>query len=136
MKVVIDTNVVVSAVLRDKDPEAVILWIAAQPDWDWVASPEILAEYTSVLSREKFSLPADILEDWIRLFDRLLTIVKIDLKMEFSRDRKDASFLACALAVQADYFITGDRDFEEAQKLIQTIILPVSTFKRLIVADS
>ena len=33
MRVGIDTNVLVSAALRDKDPEVVILWIAAQPDW-------------------------------------------------------------------------------------------------------
>ena len=36
MKVLIDTNVLVSAALRDKDPEAVILFIAAQPDWELI----------------------------------------------------------------------------------------------------
>jgi predicted nucleic acid-binding protein len=45
MKVVIDTNVLVSAALKDKDPEAVILFIVARSDFEWVVSPEILAEY-------------------------------------------------------------------------------------------
>ncbi len=45
MKVVIDTNVLVSAAWRDRSPEAVVLWIAFQDDWDWVVSQEILDEY-------------------------------------------------------------------------------------------
>ena len=54
MKVVIDTNVLVSAALKDKDPEAVILYVVEQPDFAWVVSPEVLTEYKEVLSRPKF----------------------------------------------------------------------------------
>jgi predicted nucleic acid-binding protein len=45
MKVIIDTNVVVSAALRDKDPEEVVWFVAKQPDVEWVVSQEILNEY-------------------------------------------------------------------------------------------
>jgi predicted nucleic acid-binding protein len=51
----------------------------------------------------------------------------------FPRDQKDAKFLACALATKAEFFITGDRDFSQAQKLIETTILSVSLFKKLII---
>ena len=60
MKVLIDTNVLVSAALKDKDPEMVILFVAEQPDFEWIVSAEILAEYKAVLSRPKFSLPDDV----------------------------------------------------------------------------
>lgn len=33
MRVVIDTNVLVSAALKDRDPEAIITWVVAHPDW-------------------------------------------------------------------------------------------------------
>lgn len=33
MKVLIDTNVLISAVLRDRKPENVILWVIEHPDW-------------------------------------------------------------------------------------------------------
>ncbi len=59
MKVVIDTNVLVSAALKDRDPEDVILYVATQPDIEWVVSPRILQEYKEVLLRRKFSLPGD-----------------------------------------------------------------------------
>jgi hypothetical protein len=34
---------------------------------------------------------------------------------------------------EADLFVTGDRDFTEAQKVVNTIILSVSLFKKLVV---
>ena len=132
MKVVIDTNVVVSAILKDKDPEEVILVIATQPDIEWIVSPEILTEYKEVLKRDKFHLPDDILQSWFILIDSLTTVVVADIFVDFPRDRKDAKFLACALVSDADYFITGDRDFDQPQKILNTAILSVRQFKKLV----
>lgn len=50
MKILIDTNVLVSAVLRDRIPEQVVLYIADRPElFDWVVSIAILAEYKAVV---------------------------------------------------------------------------------------
>ena len=132
MKVVIDTNIVVSAILKDKDPEEVIFFIASQPDIEWIVSPEILTEYKEVLKRDKFHLTDDILQSWFILIDSLTTVVVADIFVDFPRDRKDAKFLACALVSDADYFITGDRDFDQPQKILNTAILSVRQFKKLI----
>lgn len=43
--------------------------------------------------------------------------IDVDLEIDFPRDRKDAKFIACALAAQANFFITGDHDFSEAQQM-------------------
>jgi hypothetical protein len=37
--------------------------------------------------------------------------------------------------VIAEFFITGDRDFSQAQKLLNTTILSVSLFKKLIMSS-
>lgn len=132
MKVIIDTNVLVSAVLKDRDPEAVILFVAERDDFEWVVSPQIMAEYHEVLSRSKFGLPDNIRQSWFDLLDALTVTVEADLEIDFPRDRKDAKFLDCALTVEADYFITGDRDFNEAHRLLSTTILSVSLFKKLV----
>ena len=132
MRVVIDTNVVVSAIIKDRDPEAIILFVASRGDMEWIVSPEIMAEYREVLNRPKFSLPDDIRQNWFDMLDALTVALDIDLDMDFPRDRKDAKFLACAVAVGADYFVTGDRDFSEAKKLLSTTILSVSQFKKLV----
>ena len=132
MKVVLDTNVLVSAALRNRDPEAVILWVVSQLDCQWVVSPEILSEYREVLGRDRFGLTAEIRGQWFGLLDTLTTIVAVETPLDFPRDQKDAKFLGCAAACEADYFITGDRDFTEAQKLLTTTIISVSLSKRLV----
>ncbi len=132
MKVVIDTNVVVSAALRDRDPETVILFVAEHPDFQWVVSSPILEEYKEVLAREEFALPIDLLQRWHEMLEALTMIVEVNIEVDFPRDRKDAKFLACALVSQAEYLITGDHDFSEAQKMLSTTIISVSLFKKLV----
>lgn len=133
MRVVIDTNILVSAALKDKDPEEVILYVITQPDIEWAVSPDILLEYKNVLKRDKFHLPEDVLQSWSNLIDSLTTVVNTDILIDFPRDRKDAMFIACALASGADYFVTGDRDFDQPVKVIDTAILSVKQFKKLII---
>jgi putative PIN family toxin of toxin-antitoxin system len=132
MRVVIDTNVLVSAALKDRDPEAVILFVAGRDDMEWVVSPEVMAEYREVLSRPKFGLPEDIRQGWFDMLDALTICLETELDIDFPRDRKDAKFLACAIFANADFFITGDRDFGEAQRLLSTTILSVTQFRKLV----
>jgi putative PIN family toxin of toxin-antitoxin system len=132
MRVVVDTNVVVSAILRDRVPEKVLLFIIARPDFQWVASPEILTEYREVLRRPKFGLPDSVLSQWDERFDSAIAEWPVEMPVSFPRDVKDAKFLACALAADVDFLITGDRDFTEARKLGRTKIVSVSQFNELV----
>ena len=132
MKVVIDTNVLVSAALKDREPEIVILFAASQPDIEWIVSPAIMAEYREILARKKFGLPEELLQKWYEILESSTLSVDVGIEVEFPRDRKDAKFLACALASDAQYLITGDRDFTQAEKLINTTIISVSLFKKLV----
>jgi putative PIN family toxin of toxin-antitoxin system len=130
MKVIIDTNVVVSAALRDRDPETVILFVAEQPDFQWIVSDPILEEYNEVLARARFAFPEDLLLRWHEIFETLTTKIEVDIEVDFPRDRKDAKFLECALASEADYLITGDKDLSE--KIMGTTIISVLLFKKLV----
>jgi putative PIN family toxin of toxin-antitoxin system len=132
MRVVIDTNVLVSAALRDRDPEQVILFVVSRPDVVWVVTSEILREYKDVLSRAKFGLGEALCQRWFDLLDSATTRVEADVAVEFARDRKDAKFLACAVSASADYLVTGDRDFELAAKVANVTIVSVGTFRRLV----
>jgi len=133
MKIVIDTNILVSAALRDRDPEVVILFVLEQKDHQWIVSSEILEEYKTVLSRKRLDLSEATKQRWFYLLDALTTLVEVKLEIEFPRDQKDAKFIACALAANAEFFITGDKDFTEAQRLLSTTIVSVSQFKQLVI---
>ena len=132
MRVIVDTNVVVSAVLRDRLPEKVLLFILARPDFEWVGSAEILKEYRQVLRRPKFKLADSVLLKWEEWFRLSVTELPVEVSVSFPRDVTDAKFLACALAVEADFLITGDRDFTEARKIGRTKIISVSQFHELV----
>ena len=132
MRVVVDTSVLVSAILKDRVPEDVLLFIIDTPEFEWIASPEILAEYKEVLSRKKFNLSRGLIGEWFELLDESLTIVAVPMEIQFPRDRKDAKFIACALNVDADWLITGDKDFVEAEKMMNTTVLSVKMFKKAV----
>ena len=133
MRVVVDTNVLVSAILRGRTPREVIQFIIDTPDYDWMVSTEILKEYKEVLSRPKFKLTQEVIEEWWFVLDTVTRLVEVNDVVDFPRDRKDAKFLACALATDADFLLTGDRDFTEAENLGKTRIISVSLFKRLLI---
>jgi putative PIN family toxin of toxin-antitoxin system len=132
MRVVIDTNILVSAAIAGRKPASVITWVINQPDYEWVVSEEILAEYQEVLSRRKLKLTDVQKERWLNLIQGSTKLIEVSIEIDFPRDQKDAKFIACALSASADFLITGDRDFTEVQSLENTLIISVSMFAELI----
>ena len=90
MRVIIDTNVLVSAVLRDRDPELVIQFVVDNPEFEWVVSQDILTEYKAVLSCPKLCLTPMLRDQWFDLLDTFPTIVEVDLAIDFPTDPGDA----------------------------------------------
>ncbi|MEF8726710.1 MAG: putative toxin-antitoxin system toxin component, PIN family [Accumulibacter sp.] len=137
MKVVIDTNVLLSAVIRDRLPEKVLRWCLANDDVRWLVSPAILAEYLEVIQRPRFALPPEVIDWWASLLTADAVMTPMRPAPDFPRDRKDAPFLACAGGHSADYLITGDGDFSEARHLIpQVKIVSVREFALAVGLDS
>lgn len=132
MRVVIDTNVLVSAVLKGRQPREIIQFVIDNSNYEWIVSEKILAEYKEVLSRKKFNLIDEVRDEWVAICETVPILFEVNVEIDFPRDRKDAKFLACAVAAEADFLITGDGDFTEAQTLVNTTIISVSLFKRLV----
>jgi len=97
MIVIIDTNILISAAIANKNPEAVILFVIANSAFEWVVSAEIIAEYKEVLKRPRLKLTETQYERWVYLIDSVTTLIDVDVEVDFPRDRKDAKFLACAI---------------------------------------
>jgi predicted nucleic acid-binding protein len=57
MNVVVDTNVVVSSLLRNGKPRRVIAGLLEHPSYDWVITEAIRKEYEEVICRPRFYLP-------------------------------------------------------------------------------
>jgi putative PIN family toxin of toxin-antitoxin system len=135
VRVVIDTNVVVSAALKDRVPEELILFIVGHTEFEWIGTTEIISEYNSVLSRSRLGLPPNTTQKWAKIFERRVNLVEVNEEIDFPRDQQDAKFLACAMASNAQYLITGDKDFEEAYRMGVTTVISVAEFTRLVIEN-
>jgi uncharacterized protein len=131
MNVLVDTNVLISAVIRDRLPQRVIDEIVFRDDWFWIVTAEIETEYREVLARAKFKVPVAV-QQRLRTFVEEVTIrIEPSIHPAFPRDPKDELFIAAALASDADYLITGDKDLLNEQPLVSTEVLRPADFARL-----
>lgn len=135
MKVIIDTNILISAVLKGRNPGEVVQFIIDSYDFDWIVSQEILEEYREVINRRKFKLVDEVKNEWLNKIEAIPQLVEVKVTIDFPRDAKDAKFLALAIASEADILITGDKDFNEVRELETTAIVSVSAFKDLFIDD-
>ena len=132
MIVILDTNVLLSAALRDRLPERVVLFVATDPDVQWLVTAEILGEYARVLRRPKFKFTAETQSEWIEV-TKLRTVLADSppVVSSFLRDPKDEPFLAAATAHHADYLVTGDRDLLDVRSSLSVEVVTISEFAKL-----
>lgn len=108
MKVVIDTNVLVSALFKANGSEAAVLFTVDDKRLIWCVSPAILNEYAAVLRRPKFSyIPASYIRALLDLAARA-KVFNPNVRLEVSSHEEDNRFYECAEAAQADYIVTGN----------------------------
>jgi uncharacterized protein len=92
---------------------------------------DIEKEYRDVLARPKFKIPLEIQQS----FSTAIAIVTIRVQSvqpaPFPRDPKDEIFIGAALASDAEYLITGDKDLLDLQRLSSTQIVSPFEFARL-----
>jgi putative PIN family toxin of toxin-antitoxin system len=122
IRVVIDTNILVSALLTSGGlPEAVIT-LATSGEVQWFASESVLAEYEDVLKRPRLAIDSDKAADAMARIRAIVSIVSPTVRVAAARDPDDNHFLECAEAAQADYLVTGNiRHFPEVWKETRTV---------------
>jgi putative PIN family toxin of toxin-antitoxin system len=117
-RIVLDTNVVVSAAIKPGGPEEFIVELVAAHELALYASTAVIAEYETVFARPKFAHidPTRIARLLELLKDEAVLVIPRELVTE-SRDEPDNRFLECAETAGAEYLITGNkRDFPERWK--------------------
>ena len=110
MKVVCDTNVLVSGTLFGGNSQKILRLVGRRIINNY-ASPAIFRELETVLLRPKFGLAGDqvtgILHELRSLFETVIPSVQI---LEVKTDPDDNRILEAALTARAQFIISGDRD--------------------------
>lgn len=130
MLVVLDTNVVVSGAMWRGNP-AIILNAWADNHFEAVASPEILEEYEEILREVGHKVGRkDFAERWSLTLRERIRLVEPVRKVRLCRDPDDDKFLSCALAAQAMFLVSGDKDLGVLERVGTTLIVTPGQFVR------
>jgi uncharacterized protein len=112
MRIVLDTNVIVSALLKQGSiPDQVLEQVVARR-CELVVDSRIVAEYRDVMARPEFGFSPRRLKAFFRVADEAEWVVADPLALTLPED-DDRPFIETAVAGDADALVTGNvKDFQ------------------------
>ena len=131
MKVVFDTNVVASASFWRGAPfDCLAAW--AQGRCEAVVSSALLAEYHETLEELRLDYPRRKYVGWVEALTESAELVfPVERVTGATPDSDDEMVLECALAVEADFIVSGDKKHLLALRQFQGIpIVSAAEFLR------
>ncbi|MGA7313538.1 MAG: putative toxin-antitoxin system toxin component, PIN family [Silvibacterium sp.] len=108
LRLVIDTNVLVSAALKPESLQRTTLILATTKPARLYVSQPILDEYADVLSRPELCIRKGLRLQLLQLIRNNAHIVAPSRRLDVCSDPDDNTFLECADKSGADYLITGN----------------------------
>ena len=137
IRAVLDTNVLVSALLFTGPPSQLV------PAWQSgrlrpVLSAEILEEYLRVLAYPKFKLTTTEIRGLIEedLLPFVATVRTPSVTVPSLRDPDDLKFIACAKAARVRWLVSGDDDLLSLGAVGSIEIVPAAHFLKLLTRKS
>jgi hypothetical protein len=131
MRVVLDTNIIVSAYLGGSLEAIIVAWKLGK--FTLVVSAEIIDEYLSVLKRPKFKLELTEIEDFSALLlAKAEFVIPLEHVSAVIGDDTDNKFLDAAITGNANVIVSGDGHLLELKTFKEiSIITPRDFLLRL-----
>jgi putative PIN family toxin of toxin-antitoxin system len=131
LRLVIDTNVVVSAALKPEGLQRTVVLLAMTKPALWYVSDAIVSEYAMVLARPELKIRRSLRQQLLQLIKNHTRVVSPSRLAQVTSDPADNMFVECADAARADYLVTGNqRHFPKFWK--NTKIISSREFLRVI----
>ena len=137
MKIILDTNILISSFVFDGQIETMlerclendnITLLCSQAIWTEITTKFQGGRVLKISQKSKRLITDELIQEFL---DRLKPVVEFwptEKKFELSRDIKDNMFLDLAFATKADYIITGDQDLLVLSSFGDTQIVRPSEF--------
>ena len=127
MRVVIDTNVMVSAVLGGSVGAVLDHWRLGR--FTLVVTDAIVREYLEVLRRPKFALPPEVVDTIIGyVFHKAQFVYPAEEVTAITADPKDNRFLEAAVTGDAHLIVSGDQHLLSLGSFRGKAIITVRSF--------
>jgi putative PIN family toxin of toxin-antitoxin system len=109
LRLVIDTNIVVSAALKPDGLQRTVFLLAITKPARLYVTDAILAEYGEVLARPELKIRRGLRQELLQLIKNHGQPVRAIRPLRIAKDPDDDKFLECADAARADYLATGNQ---------------------------
>ena len=109
LRLVIDTNVVVSAALKPEGLQRTVVLLAMSKPARWYVSDAIVSEYAMVLARPELKIRRSLRQQLLQLIKNHAHVVGPSPLAQVTSDPADNMFIECADAARADYLVTGNQ---------------------------
>jgi uncharacterized protein len=109
LRLVIDTNVVVSAALKPEGLERTVVLLAMTKPARWYVSDPIVSEYAMVLARPELKIRRRLRQQLLQLIKNHARVVGPSPLVQVTSDPAGSMFIECADAARADYLVTGNQ---------------------------
>ena len=109
MRIVIDTNVIASAIYFGGKPYQLLRYIM-EDCVDVVASKEIVDEYEEIILRLQQKYPTITTKNPLHDILTKFEIIRVSSDIHVSRDPDDDKFISCAVDGKCLYIVSGDND--------------------------
>jgi len=109
LRLVIDTNILVSAALKPDGLQRTVLLLAITKPARLYVTDAILAEYREVFARPELKIRRGLRQQFLQLIKNHAQLVKPTRSLQVAKDPGDDKFLECADAARADYLVTGNQ---------------------------
>lgn len=130
-RVVIDTNVLVSAFLNRGTSRKLLVKLLETHSG--VLSASLLAELADVLSRQKFGAETERVNQFISILIRRATVVPITSNLNVvMEDPDDDAVLNTAISGKADYIVSGDKHLLKIGNYKEIQIISINEFTQIL----
>lgn len=109
LRLVIDTNVVVSAALKPEGLQRTVLLLAMTRPVHWYVSEAIVAEYALVLARPELKIRRSSRQQLLQLIKNHARVIVPSRMAQITSDPDGNIFVECADAARDDYLVTGNQ---------------------------
>ena len=109
LRLVLDTNILVSAALRPDELQRTVLLLAMTKPARLYVTKAILAEHREVLARPEFKIRKGLQLQLFQLIKNHAQLIVPARALQVASDSDGNKFLECADAARTDYLITGNQ---------------------------
>ncbi len=132
MRIVIDTNLVASAIFFGGKPAELLKLVLLRHQVLALATAEIIEEYQATINYLLEKYKGKKLNFTLLPLVSAMEIINSTSKVAICRDSDDDKFISCAIDGKCSYVVSGDKDLLTLKKYQNIQIVTVANFLRLL----